>query len=256
MPTGIGLGIGLQFGGGWSPGSLPGIQGLWLPDRGLYQDDGLTTPVAADSVVGGWLPQAGPVGALTQAATGLKPIYRSGYCPSGRPAVQFDGVDDVLSVASVLGIASVPIMTWAVIMRPDTISSAYRRILSLHNPALTKYRVLRSDFGPAFFEYAWKNDDASNSSYHVGLNSVDWYVLVVRDNGGALDYWRNGVKGVQQVYTSSATTPTTFAVGSGASGSGTFSGHIAGVAAYNIALGDAECASLSRWLGAYAGVAA
>lgn len=256
MPTGIGIGIGMQFGGGWSPGMLPGIQGLWLPDRGLYQDDALTAPVVPDSVVGGWVPQAGAVGAVKQATTGLKPVYRAGYCPSGRPAVQFDGSDDVLTVASVLGLASVPTLTWAIVMRPDTIATLYRRVMGVYATVSTRYRTIRSDVSPTNFEYGWYNNDATTSSYHVGTNGVAWFVLVVRDAAGVVDFWLNGSKGAQQTYVSTATTPTAFAIGSGASGNGTFSGHIAGVATYNVALGDADCASLSRWLGEFAGVAA
>ena len=162
----------------------------------------------------------------------------------------------VQAVSSAMGTLSIPVLTWAVACRPATIASGYRRIMGLYATTSTRYRALRSDVSPAFFEYAWRNDDLSQSSYHVGANGVAWYVLVVRDNAGLLDYWINGVRGAQQSYASGVTTPTAFAIGSGASGSAPFSGHIAMAATVSSALADAECAAVSRWMGDCVGVPA
>lgn len=257
MPRTLGFGLGLGAGvARWSPACLAGATGLWSAGAGLYQDDLMATPAEPDSVVGAWRSQGGLGLAVRQAVTGLKPVYRAGACPSGLGAVLFDGVDDLLAVSSPLGLAPTPVLTWAVACRPATIASGYRRIMGVYATTSTRYRALRSDAGPAFFEYAWRNDDLSQSSYHVGANGVGWYVLVVRDNAGALDNWINGIRGAQQSYASGITTPTTFALGSGASGSAPFSGHIALAATFNIALADDECAAVSRWMGDSVGVSA
>lgn len=257
MPTAIGIGIGAPFGSGlWSPAQLAGLQAWWCASAGLFQDDACTTPAAADSVVGGWQVCSGSARTLTQGTTGLKPIYKAGATPNGLPAVLYDGTDDLLTVASKMGLASVPVLTWAVVCRPATVATGYRRIMGAYTTVSTRYRALRSDSSPVNFEYAWKYDDATNSSYHVGVTSVAWHVIVVRDNAGTLDYWLDGVKGTQQSYASGATTPTTFALGSGASGSAPFSGHIAGAVALNTAASDAECRALSAYMGARYGIAA
>lgn len=257
MPRSLGIGLGLEAGGArWSPALLAGATALWTAAAGLFQDDALATPAAADTVVGAWQSQGGLGLSVRQAVTGLKPVYRAGACPSGLGAVQFDGVDDLLATSSALGVATIPVLTWAVACRPATVASGYRRILALYATTSTRYRALRSDFSPAYFEYAWRNDDLTQSSFHVGATGVAWYVLVLRDNAGLLDHWINGVRGGQQAYASGVTTPTSFAIGSGASGSAPFSGHIAMVATFNTALSDTECAAVSRWMGDCVGVSA
>lgn len=86
-----------RLGGGFSPVMLK--PALWLTAAaGLFQDSGGSTPAAADGdVVGLWRDQSGGGWHFSQATTAKKPVLKLGANGlNGRPAVLFDGLDDLL----------------------------------------------------------------------------------------------------------------------------------------------------------------
>ena len=85
----------------WSPRSLSGLV-LWLDATRLGQAD--TTPVSA------WYDQSGQGNHALQGTVAAQPTYRA-VGINGRPSVVFDGVDDMLTIAT--GATYWP--TWTVI---------------------------------------------------------------------------------------------------------------------------------------------
>lgn len=233
---------------------IPGLQGYWSANSGLFTTSSGTTPAGADAdQVGGWVPMYGAQ-RLIQATDAARPTLRLGVTPNGRNALLFDGIDDTLAVASSLGLASIPVLTVVVIFKPSQISDTrYRRVWSLYT-STTKFRTLRVDTSPAFI-YAYKQDDATNGEVtFTTLPSVNWFTIAIRDNAGVVDKWVNGVKGAQASYAASASTIGNFGLGTGGSGNYPFIGHVAAVAVYNRALSDDEVAAVSKELAARSGV--
>lgn len=225
-----------------------GLVALWMAGQGLYTTyNGTTLAVADADPVGGWEPVYGTQ-KLIQSSDTLRPLFKTGVTPNGRNAVLFDGTDDTLAVTSAMGMASIPTMTVVVVCKPSAVggSTGYKRIVSFYTTTL-KYRTLRSDQNPVFC-WAYKQDDATNNSFNFGVPTVNWFCLAVRDAAGVVDNWVNGTKGTQNTYTASATTMASFGLGSGASGSLPFAGHIACVAVYNQALTDAQITDISKYL--------
>ena len=116
------------------PALVPGLA-LWLDaaDPGtLLSDVGtLATPGTA---VRQWSDK-GPNGTpATQAATAPRPVYTT---VGGLPAVQFDGVDDALTVAAPGLLAGAPGATAFLVLRSAAVPSGYVRPLLIGTPSGT-----------------------------------------------------------------------------------------------------------------------
>lgn len=101
---GIGIGIGYQRGGGFSPSALfaGGEQGAWYDPSdiaSMSQDDAGATPVTADGqTVGRILDKSGRGNHATQATPGSRPTYRTS---GGLHWLEFDGTDDFLVTGTI-----------------------------------------------------------------------------------------------------------------------------------------------------------
>jgi hypothetical protein len=84
------------------PKSISGLK-VWLDadDKStLYQDDALTTPVAADGdVVGGWRDKATVANKAVQATAAKRPLYKTAI-QNGKAGVLFDGLNDYVQWAT------------------------------------------------------------------------------------------------------------------------------------------------------------
>lgn len=95
MMLGLGANLMLKNGGGaaaFSPASISGLQ-LWLDASqitGLNDGDAVAT----------WSDLSGNANNATQGTASARPTYQTGEI-NGQPVVQFDGVDDYLSIPSI-----------------------------------------------------------------------------------------------------------------------------------------------------------
>lgn len=98
------FGPGYSNAGNFSPLWLPGLA-LWLDASDpttLYQDSALTTLAAADAdPVGGWKDKSGNARHALQATSSQRPALKLAQY-GVYSAIQFDGVDDILSVTTTL----------------------------------------------------------------------------------------------------------------------------------------------------------
>lgn len=75
---------------------------LWLDaGQGVFQESTFVTLSGDGDVVGGWQDQSGNGNHATQATTANKPTLQTGEI-NGRPAIRFDGVNDLLSLTTTL----------------------------------------------------------------------------------------------------------------------------------------------------------
>lgn len=90
-----------RSGGGFNPTRVAGLT-AWLRAGGtLYQDSARTTLVAADGdPVGSWSDESGNGNHFSQATSTARPLYKTAIV-NALPVVRFDGVDDLLSRASI-----------------------------------------------------------------------------------------------------------------------------------------------------------
>lgn len=82
------------------PDVIPGLK-LWLrADRGTFQDaSGTTAATASGQPVGLWADQSGHANGASQALAAARPTLQTAAI-NGLPAIQFDGTNDLLTLAS------------------------------------------------------------------------------------------------------------------------------------------------------------
>lgn len=114
----------------WTPKKLPGLQ-AWFDSADpttLFTDSALTTLATADAdPVGGWKDKSGNARHATQAGA-ARPALKLAI-QNGKPAVRFDGVDDVMQLASHIT-PGTPGTGFAVV-RKNAVGAGYKNILTI-----------------------------------------------------------------------------------------------------------------------------
>ena len=151
---GIGMGIGIRGGGGWSPAALWGLRAWGDCSRAVYQDPAMTVVALAGDPVGGVPDRSGREHHALQGTTSLKPTRVLSAFPSGRGGLSFDGVEDRLilsGLGSSFSGSDVPFSVGMVFKVTDTASravqglgysasSASYAMVYVTGSALTQYR--------------------------------------------------------------------------------------------------------------------
>jgi hypothetical protein len=178
----------------WNKFTIAGLK-VWLDadDKNtLYQDNVLTTPVAADGdVVGGWRDKATEANKAVQATSAKKPLYKTAI-QNGKAGVLFDGANDYVqwSITPLLNNA----VTVIAVMTPIDLNStgcwAFFDGTGTTNP---------------YFMYAQTDTLGNTFTGHL-WDGVDRNVNIVGDptganifgfdnvSGSVVNIYRNGIK--------------------------------------------------------------
>jgi len=213
--------VAMQAGGGsaFSPASIPGLQ-LWLDASqivGLNDGDAVTT----------WNDASGNGRNATQATASKKPIYKTNIYAT-KPALLFDGVDDVLGFTNYL-----PGNTFTMV-------------------AVFSGTVIFPVGGSANF---WFYSSPSMLVFsHLGYYSVAVgaltakTVVVLRSNAGTVTFRVNGVTKSLGSLTAFAQTPSIDGVGAANGLTSYHNGHINSVLLWNTSITDAQIEQLEAYL--------
>lgn len=201
MPTGIGIGIGLEFGGGaWAPGNLRNL-------AACYNNKAASTlTVDGSNRVTSWACQYGGL-AVTQDATASMPIYSPTGSPSNGPMVTFDGIDDYLKALSGLPAAmsgvDAPMLVGLTAVRRAG-SGALLCPWSLGGTS-SVIRVSPQNGGDSNPRFIRSVDDASNDNLlFTSPTTIDaWYRLIWIYSAGTCRVIRDGTELTPQTATNS-----------------------------------------------------
>lgn len=230
---------------------------LWLKADSISPADGSAVASLADSAGSG----------LTFAqATGTKqPLWiASGI--GGKPALDFDGIDDFLIIGSSSLGQNVSGLTMCVVARSDTVVAADRRLFGLSGNTISTSRAIIYQGRNTLATYGAGGRRLSADVFQevngVAMDLNPRIQVAKFDFAGArLDHWVNGatagaLAGFQTAGLSENSAALNSAIGSGPDGSGGwFDGRIAEVVVYHRALPDAERDSVESYLGAKYGIA-
>jgi len=239
------------FGGKDIPKSISGLK-FWLDaeDKStLYQDNALTTPVAADGdVVGGWRDKATGVNKASQATANQKPLYKTAI-QNGKAGILFDGANDRLSLTTnpALDGAVTAIVVMTVVENGTAVEAFY-----LQNSVGNKYALqMRGDCGANSYA-VMVYDTAERSVSYMG-DPVGGAAIIGLSNieGSVINLYRNGILGAGVVNTLEWVNFGTVSY-IGAWSNGTtfpFNGYIHEMLVYDRVLTDAELKILWGYLG-------
>lgn len=235
-------------GPGFSPANISGLT-FWLKADSLALGDGAAVTSWSDS---------GPNGLTVSQGTGSKqPAYRLTGAPNNRPAVQFDG-GDVLSRASVVGSSLISSNQCHVFIVQKQDGSHANNIPLCWFVSSTNLFEMLATFGNTIF-------------FDFGNRTAGQGRISVAQPGGWDDTWRL-VQGIREApdsgtarirdqgseLTNGAVTQTNSTAGSGTlrvgadetESSSTFSGYIAEILIYNVALSAANRTLIEAYLNA------
>jgi hypothetical protein len=237
----------------------------------LWLDAGQSSSMTLDgSAVTAWASRVGGV-SVTQAVTNNAPAYASSVAGlNNRPALLFDGSNDVLlNTATGLLASGSPAMTLIVAHRfGATIATNCIFDIAQGSTYAGTGTIRRffpaSNFGggnarPAYFAYGGR--DLRYDSSDSAVSTAYVHSVVVADGNSSLTnplYYRNGAVSAATLVGASGSvqfTPSRFSVGSSSQAAAEFySGHIAEVLLYSRALSNSERLRLERYLGTRYGV--
>jgi hypothetical protein len=110
----------------FSPKSIAGLKGWYIPTSGLFQDSALTTPaVNTNDPIGAWVDISGQANNITQTTVGSKPALLNGAI-NGYNAVNFNGVSSFLSNSTFAGGSLIQPVTVFAVLKVAT--SAYSQL--------------------------------------------------------------------------------------------------------------------------------
>lgn len=159
--------------------------------------------------VGTWAPSSGTPGSLT-ASGSERPTFRAAGSPSGGPAVEFDGSDDILSLASPSGLPSgAAAGTIVAIVARAVGGSGLRHVMQYGSVGSRTGRGLATSEG-AWATHEWSTPMTAGSD---SPRTRGAHVLGHAYDGTTLTLWVDGVPAAASTPTL-ATASTELAVGS------------------------------------------
>lgn len=200
------------------PSSVPGLR-LWL-------DAASITGLADGDPVAVWPDRSGAGADATQATAGKRPVWRA-TAESGRPAVEFDAVDDGLGTPVDPGADLTILVVYAsrAGATGQAVSGGFRLFMG---PYVGLYRN---------YTGAYANGPA--------VTAGRWLLQTLRQSGAGAELF---VDGVFQAATTATADPTPLVLGKQGTYSGTLDGRVAEVLVYDRTLTDAELGDVEAWL--------
>lgn len=239
--TMAGRGIAAPF----SPSDIAGLQ-LWL------KADAITGLVDGDPV-GTWADSSGNARDATQATAAAKPLYKVSIV-NGKPVVRFDGVDDLLTVASF----AQPAEWTAFAVAAKVTGTSVDAILNTDNGGGSRHaQQLRFSGNSTVQSIAFNTAPGAFTDGEGGTNTGFQVLSAVR-SAAAVQAWVNGTSGGSTATTGTPAAPSVAAwlgMTSGASTSENLTGDIAEILYYNSALSTADRDAVESHLGAKYGIA-
>jgi len=262
------LGINISLTGqssGFGPASLftAGQPGVWYDPSDittLFQDSAGTTPVtAAGQPVGLMLDKSGRGNNALQATSGLRPLYQ--IDSTGRPYLQFDGVDDNLT-ATALNLTGAPYVAAVVGQRKErdtTIGTLLSHGITTSTTGYWQIFAPRSDTN-----YGWRGFTAANAAMDANGGTFPQPDLAVITGlfdpaaavGVQITGRRNGVQVVQgtPALQLAPFISTSFSVGRrGPVGDLPYLGRVYGVIVVGAATSAATVSSMEGWMNSKTG---
>lgn len=257
MRLGISLSLTQQL-GGFSPASLfsGGQQGAWYDPSDLntlFQDSAGTTPVTAvDQPVGLMLDRSGRGNHVLQATAGSRPLYK--IDGTGRPYLQFDGVDDSLDAAT-MNLVGAPYVAAVVGQRKErdtTIGTVLSHGVTTSTAGFWQVFAPRSGTN-----YGWRGFDAANAPQDANGGTFPQPDLAVVSglfdpaaaSGVQITGRRNGSVIIQGGTGLAPFISTSFSVGKrGPTGDLPYLGRIYGVIVIGAATSAATVANMENWM--------
>jgi hypothetical protein len=135
---------------------------LWLKgNAGVYSDAGSTLATNGQTVQQ-WNDQSGNANNSSQATSGARPILRSTGI-NGLPAIEFDGVDDMLTVADTAALRLAPSLTLFVVFKRGETTRTSEGILDklVNSGNFDGYGLYLSNHNPAIFI----NTNSTNNNF-------------------------------------------------------------------------------------------
>lgn len=172
----------------------------------LYQDAAATLAVVSDGdPVGAMLDKSGNGFHVTQASASARPTYRTN---GARHWLEFDGIDDVLSIDSRLGLSANPSITISAHLQPLSYVLADNRLVHIGNSDGSGN--LGASIGPSAGGQAWRYDNGNVvfSSPDTGSDHVMSWVRSENSTYGAGRAFRAGMELVASGSSSASRVPT------------------------------------------------
>lgn len=157
---------------------------LYAADRGLYSDAGTTLAVATDPVYQ-WNDQSGNAKHLTQSTLASRPTLTASY-QNGKPAVVWDGVDDLMLSVALTSFPSKRGGVFAVIK--NTLAADYGIVCGTYTIPAISWFAPSPITGTA---YGWFDNAALPTTAAFDTNAATlkaWH----RDGDTSLKHRRNG----------------------------------------------------------------
>ncbi|MEM5478110.1 hypothetical protein [Pacificibacter sp. AS14] len=234
-----------------NPSQLSSLKAWFDPSdlSTLYQDAAATLPVAADGdQVGAMLDKSGNGYHLMQVTASARPTYRTN---GTRHWLEFDGINNTLSINSRLGFSTNPSLTISANLQPVSYSASDHRVL--HIGASGTSGNLGAAIGPSGAGQGWRYDNGNVLFSHPDAGS-DYIMSWVRSEGatyGAGRAFRDGMELVSSGSSSASSVPTnsTESMSVGARGTSLF----ANILLYGLVIlesdSDLDRAQSETWVG-------
>lgn len=215
------------------PQGLSGLQGWWRADSLS------TLTIGGGNATSAWNDISGNTKHFAQGTGGLQPTYTASLASlGGRPALYFDGSNDLLTAPNVLNNATNA--TTFIVMQPST---ATLRFVLEQRPNESQYS-LENCSGATLSHYI-NNSGGAGATLNAGTGYYLSYVA-----GTQMRAWRNGsMTGGPSAYGGNTGTGA-LTIGGRSSGAcaSYYQGYIAEIILYNRALSDCERQQVERYL--------